>query len=63
MSREGPVSPSWLLWYGLHIGLSMDETLDIPFGDLLTLIAIDQIKNGMAKEKREEDFWSLLKRK
>lgn len=41
----------------------MTETLDIPFGELLELIAVDQIKNGIAREKKAEDFWDLLKRK
>lgn len=35
----------------------------MPLGDLLTLIAIDQIKSGIAREKKREDFWDLLKRK
>ena len=52
------------MWYGLHLGLSYDESMDLPVGDLLELIAIDQIKSGAAKEKAaEEDFWDLLKRK
>lgn len=32
-------------------------------GDLLTLIAIDQIKTGVAVEKTDEDFWDILKHK
>lgn len=35
----------------------------MAMGDLLTLIAIDQIKSGLAKEKKNEDFWDLLKYK
>ena len=50
------------MWYGLHIGLTYDETLDLPLGELLTLINIDQIKSGIAREKKEETFWDLLKR-
>ena len=52
-----------MVWYGLHLGLTLTETYDIALGELLTLIAIDQIKTGIAKEKRKEDFWDLLKRK
>jgi len=35
----------------------------MAMGDLLTLIAIDQIKSGIAKEKKHEDFYDLLKYK
>lgn len=37
----------------------------MPIGDLLTLIAIEQIKTEGAKERRDEDedFFDLLKRK
>lgn len=37
------MTPEWLIWYGLRIGLSYDETLDIPFGTLLSLIAAERI--------------------
>lgn len=33
----------------------------MPLGDLLTLIAIEQIKTEGAKEKKQEDFFDLLK--
>lgn len=39
------------MWYGLRIGLSYQQTLDLPFGELLTLIAIEQIKVEGAKQK------------
>lgn len=45
------------------MGLSLDETLDLPCGDVLELIAVDQIHSGIAREKKHEDFWDLLKRK
>lgn len=51
------------MWYGLHLGLTYEETMDLPIGDVLELIAIDQIRSGQAKEKKQEDFWDLLKRK
>lgn len=37
----------------------------MPFGMLLDIIAVEQIKNEGAKEKRdeEEDFFALLERK
>lgn len=37
--------PEWLIWYGLKIGLSYAETLDTPYGELLSLIAAEQIKH------------------
>ena len=42
------------------MGLTFDETLDIPIGDLLTLIAIEQIKAEGAEEKQNDDFFALL---
>ena len=55
------------MWYGLKIGLSYDKTLDLPFGELGDLIAVDQIQNGLAKEKHKrteagerEEFFRLL---
>ena len=46
----------------MHIGLTYDETMCLPLGDLLTLIAIEQIKVEGAHEKNDEDFWSLMER-
>ncbi|MBS1332901.1 MAG: hypothetical protein HP049_00325 [Clostridiales bacterium] len=37
----------------MRVGLTMDETLDIPFGDLLTLIAVEQIKREGCRQKRK----------
>lgn len=34
------------------MGLSREETLDIPFGELLDLIAVHQIKTEGARLKR-----------
>lgn len=48
------------MWYGLHMGLTLDETLTLPVGELLTLIAIEQIKTEGATEA--EDFFDLLRR-
>ena len=45
------------IWYGLHIGLDYNTTLDIPHGELLSLIQEQQIQNGTAEEviKNEDD--------
>lgn len=48
------------MWYGLHIGLTLEETLTVPVGELLTLIAIEQIKVEGAKEA--DDIFDLLRR-
>jgi hypothetical protein len=49
----------------MRVGLSRTETLTIPHGELLDLIAIDQFKHGNAKlkEQEEDDFFKLLERK
>ena len=38
------------LWQGLHIGLDYNTAMDIPFGELLSLIGEESIQNG-AKER------------
>ena len=38
------MTPEWFLWYGMRAGLSYSEALDIPFGELLDYVAIEQIK-------------------
>ena len=40
---------AWFLWYGMAIGMSREEALDIPYGELLDMIAIQQIKLEGAK--------------
>ena len=44
------------------MGFTFEETLDMPFGDLKTYIAIERIKNEGAKEKQseEDEFFDLL---
>lgn len=52
------------MWYGLTIGLTLDQTLDLPWGELLDLIACEQIKHEdyQLKQADEDDFWALLER-
>lgn len=41
----------------------MDQALDLPFGQLLDLITIEQIKHEGAKYRPPEtegDFWELM---
>lgn len=40
-----------MIWYGLHLGLDYNTLLDIPHGELLTLINEEQIQTGTAEEK------------
>ena len=40
------------MWYGLKMGLSLDETLTVPLSLLLDLIAVDQIKNDGFKQRK-----------
>ena len=37
------------MWYALSMGLGYDRALDLPFGEILTLVAIEQIKHEGAK--------------
>lgn len=37
------------MWYGMAVGLTYREALDIPFGELLDYIAIEQIKREGCK--------------
>lgn len=46
------------IWYGLHIGLDYNTALDIPHGELLSLINEEMLQSGTAEEKitnSEED--------
>lgn len=38
------MTPEWFLWYGMAVGLTYTQALDIPFGELLDYVAIEQIK-------------------
>ena len=33
------------MWYGMQVGLTYNQALDIPFGELLDFVAIEQIKH------------------
>lgn len=52
------------MWWGLHIGVPYDIVLDLPFGELLDLIAIERVRHGELKLKTKTDddgdFWSLM---
>lgn len=39
------------MWYGMRVGLTYEQALDMPYGELLTLIAIEQIKVEGFKQK------------
>ena len=57
-TTPGPKSPEWFLWHGLHMGLDYKTTLDIPHGELLTLISAQNIYNGAPDESnaKNSDF-------
>lgn len=44
----------WLLWYALRVGLSKQEALDSPIGELIDLMRIEQVKHEGAKVKAAE---------
>ena len=45
------LNPAWFLWYGLQAGLPYQAALDAPFGEILDLMAIQQIKREGARER------------
>lgn len=57
-TTPGKKSPEWFLWHGLHIGLDYNTTLDLPHGELLTLISAQNIYNGAPDESnaKNSDF-------
>lgn len=42
------------------MGLSYQETHDLPMGELLDLIAVEQIYHGSVKQKAEEDDEDII---
>ena len=53
------------MYYGMKIGLSYQEALDMPLGSLLDYIAIDKIACGGVKlkkteEQEENEFFAML---
>lgn len=56
------------MWFALRIGVPYDLALELPFGELLDLIAVDRVQRGELKlkgdqEKNDSDFWALMDRK
>lgn len=53
------------MWYGMKIGMSYKLTYALPHGELMDLIAIEQIKHEGAKLRRseEEEFFEILNRR
>ena len=50
------MTPEWLIWYGLHLGLDYTQTHDIVVGELMDLITIDQIKKGELSSRVDDDY-------
>lgn len=40
------------MWYGMRAGLSYREALDVPFGELLDFVAIEQVKREGFRPRR-----------
>lgn len=57
------MTPAWYLWYGLQVGLTRLEALDLPFSLLLDLIAVHQIKTEGAEQRptREDEAREFLR--
>ena len=54
------MTPEWLIWYGLHLGLTYEQTHIIPVGELMDLITIDQIKSGNLKLREYADDFDII---
>ena len=61
------MTAEWYIWYGLKIGIPYRYILEMPFGELGDMIAVDQIQNGLAKQKHkrtseeeQQEFFRLL---
>ena len=49
----GRLTPAWFIWYGLQAGLDYQAVLALPFGDILDLMAVHQIKTEGAQAKQQ----------
>lgn len=49
----------------MKIGLTYKQALSIPHGELMDLVAVEQIKHEGAKRasSSEDEFWELLNRR
>ena len=55
----------WLFWYALKIGLSYRETLALPVGELMDMIAFEQLKHEGAQlkgKKPQKTHWDIIPR-
>lgn len=57
------------MWYALRVGLPFAHALALPHGQLLDLIAVQQIKaegfaprRAKAPDDENNDFWDLMAR-
>lgn len=50
------MTPEWLLWYGLKVGLGYEAALRQPLGRILDLMAIEQVKHEGAELKDNRRF-------
>ena len=54
----------WFLHAGMRTGLTFEEAMSLPFGQLLTIINIDLIakgaKQGRTDAEEEDDFWRVM---
>lgn len=59
----GRVTPAWYLWYGLQVGLTRLEALDLPLSVLLDLVAVHQIKTEGAEHKptKEDEAQAFMR--
>lgn len=50
---------SWFVYYGLRLGLTRGETMVLRIGEMMDLIACDQIYNGVAEPKRQQKAYTF----
>ena len=52
---------AWYIFYGLKLGLSRNEAINTPFGEMCDLIACYQIDNGLAVPETVKQTYTLMK--
>lgn len=52
---------SWYLYYGRQLGMSRQEILVTPYGEMTDMLACSSVYNGTAEVKRKLTFEEMLR--